>query len=161
MTRPSPRLVAALRATADRLADPTSRYQWGHMGGCNCGHLAQTVTKLSSAEIHRMAMEKAGDWGEQAVDHCPTSGYPLDHVIAQLLDLGLTRGDLEHLEELSDPTVLAALPGGHRYLKRNARDDVVLYLRTWAMLLDGELPREARLRAPTPARPRAVSLSAT
>ena len=43
--------MRALRATADRLAAPDARYEWGHMGGCNCGHLAQTVTTLSRAEI--------------------------------------------------------------------------------------------------------------
>ena len=43
MARPSRRLIDALRATARRLEDG-ARYEWGHMGRCNCGHLAQTLT---------------------------------------------------------------------------------------------------------------------
>ena len=140
MARANEELVRALRVTADRLAADDARYEWGHMGSCNCGHLAQTVTRLSRAEIHRRAMERAGDWGEQVVDYCPTSGYAIDHVIEEMLALGLDRGDLSDLERLSGPKVLARLPLGERELKRNRRDDVALYLRTWASLLETELP---------------------
>lgn len=143
MARANHALVRALRVTADRLAADDARYEWGHMGSCNCGHLAQTVTKLSRAEIHARAMERAGDWGEQVVEYCPTSGYAIDHVIEEMLALGLARGDLSDLERLSGSKVLARLPVGERELKRNRRDDVVLYLRTWADALEDELPREA------------------
>ncbi|MEM8964472.1 MAG: hypothetical protein AAGD38_23500, partial [Acidobacteriota bacterium] len=105
MARPHPDLIEALRSTARRLENG-AEYRWTHMGSCNCGHLAQTVTKLSRAEIHRMALEKAGDWQRQVIDHCPTSGYPMDHVIAALLDLGLNREDLARLERLSSTEVL-------------------------------------------------------
>ena len=101
--------MRALRATADRLAAPDARYEWGHMGGCNCGHLAQTVTTLSRAEIHRRAMERAGDWSQQVVDHCPTSGLAIDWVIDRLLELGLSRDDLVRLEKLDDRAVLRRL----------------------------------------------------
>ena len=33
--------------TAERLSGDVS-YQWGHMGMCNCGHLAQSITGLAS-----------------------------------------------------------------------------------------------------------------
>ena len=84
------------------------------MGRCYCGLLAQTVTGLSAAEIHRRALEKASDWGEQACAYHPASGYPIDHVIQALLDLGVTRDDLWHLERLSDPDVLRRLLVGRR-----------------------------------------------
>ena len=135
--RAHPDLIEALRRTAARLA-AGAEYRWTHMGSCNCGHLAQTVTKLSQEEIHRRALERAGDWGEQAREYCPTSGYPIDHVIAALLDLGLTRGDLWHLERLSDPEVLRRLPAARRNLCCRERRDVVVYLRTWADLLEHE-----------------------
>ncbi len=135
--RANPDLIEALRVTAARLA-AGAEYRWTHMGSCNCGHLAQTVTRLPREEIHRLALQKAGDWGEQALDHCPTSGYPIDHVIRSLLDLGLTGDDLRHLERLSDARVLRRLPVDRRHLDQRDRDDVVVYLRTWADLLEEE-----------------------
>lgn len=140
MARANPDLIAALAETAERLA-LGAPYRWAHMGRCNCGHLAQTVTALSQAEIHAMALEKAGDWSRQALAYCPTSRFPMDHIIATLLDLGLDRQDLVHLEHLSDPRILARLPRGLRYLKRNRRDDVVIYLRAWQALLTDALPQ--------------------
>lgn len=153
MARPSRRLVTALKDTAARLRTSES-YSWGHMGSCNCGHLAQTVTSLDRAEIHRRAMERAGDWGQQALEACPTSGYAIDHVIESMLELGLSRRDLEELEELSNRDVLAALPEGRRHLHRHVREDAVLYLETWASLLEAELPREHQV-APATERPSA------
>jgi hypothetical protein len=47
---------------------------------------------------------------------------------------------LRHLEDLSDPCVLQALPGGHRWLQRNQRDDAVVYFRAWADLIARALP---------------------
>ena len=128
-------LIAALRATARRL-ERGADYRWTHMGSCNCGHLAQTLTRLPKEEIHRLALERAGDWGQQARDYCPSSGYPMDHVLAVLFDAGLTRDDVWHLERLSDPEVLRRLPVGERHLDHRRRDDVVLYLRTWAARLE-------------------------
>lgn len=134
-------LIDALRSTAARLR-AGAPYRWTHQGACNCGHLAQTVTRLSKAEIHRIALEKAGDWAAHAIDYCPGSGYPIDHVISSMLALGLTTEEIAHLERLSDPKVLARVPGGSRELDFRARDDVVLYMETWADLLsDEQAPR--------------------
>ena len=113
--RAHPDLIEALRRTASRL-EAGADYRWTHMGSCNCGHLAQTVTCLPREEIHRLALEKAGDWGEQARQYCPTSGYPIDHVLTTLFDLGLARDDVWHLEPLSDPDVLRRRPVGERDL---------------------------------------------
>ena len=66
-------MVTALRETVERLQSGAD-YDWSHQGNCNCGHLVQTVTKLSKAEIHRMALEKAGDWGEKIIDYCRSRG---------------------------------------------------------------------------------------
>ena len=140
MSRPHPDLIAALRATAHRL-ESGARYRWTHMGRCNCGHLAQTLTRLAPEEIHRLALERAGDWGEQAREYCPTSGYPMDHVLAVMLDAGLTRNDVWHLERLSDPEVLRRLPRGERCLDQRHRDDVVRYLRAWSDLLEDDWAR--------------------
>ncbi len=128
-------LAAALRATAARLRLGSS-YQWGHFGACNCGHLAQTLTDLPPEAIHRAAVERARDWGDAAVEYCPASGYPLDHIVSRMVAAGLELDDIRHLEELSDRRVLARLPEGRRHLRRNVREDVVLYLETWAGLLE-------------------------
>ena len=128
-------LIQALRDTAGRLA-AEAPYQWGHMGSCNCGHLAQTITHLSKAEIHARALQRYGDWERQLVDYCPTSGLPFDQTIDEMLALGFSREDLTYLEKLADPAVRAAIPFARRNaLRHNQRDDVVLYLRTWADLL--------------------------
>lgn len=141
-------LVCALRVTARRLAEG-AEYRWTHMGACNCGHLAQTLTSRPPAEIRRLALEKRGEWAEQAIEYCPGSGYPIDHILGAMLEAGLTEEDIGHLEKLSDPRVLRALPVEARLeLSYRNREHVVLYLRTWADLLEAALPAgSARLVA--------------
>ena len=140
MARPSVLLVDALRTTAARL-EANAPYAWGHHGACNCGHLVQTLCGLTPARIHRVALERDGDWEALANAYCPTSGYAIDDVISELVAAGLTIEDLGHLEKLDDPAVLAGLPGGSRWLRRNVRDDVIAYLRAWASLLEPALPQ--------------------
>lgn len=157
MARPEPRLIEALRSTAQRLESGAS-YRWTHMGMCNCGHLAQTVTGRRKEELHRMAQEKAGDWSQQVVDYCPTSGFPMDHVITSLLDLGLSQSDLRHLEWLSDRAILRQIPARHRsgsghYLDRRRRSDVVLYMRTWADQLENQWLMSQSVPAKLPSTP--------
>jgi hypothetical protein len=125
-------LIAVLDLTIDRLSGDTA-YSWGHMGMCNCGHLAQSITGLTSAEIHASALAREGDWEEQANRYCPTSGLLIDTVLAAMFSLGLTRDGVRHLEKLSDPAVLRQT--GRAYLRRNHRDDVVVYLKAWREIL--------------------------
>jgi len=139
MARPNRDLVQALRETADRL-ERGACYRWTHMGSCNCGHLAQTVTRLPKERLHAIALERAGDWTEQSLSYCADSGLPMDHVIQSMLELGLSTTDLADLEKLSSDRVLRALPVGARHLSRRNRGDVVRYMRTWADLLEAELP---------------------
>lgn len=142
MARPSLTLVSALRRTSARLAASAS-YAWGHLGMCNCGHLVQTLCGLPPARIHAIALEGDGDWETLANAYCPTSGHAIDDVITALVDAGLTTDDIAHLEKLDDPAILASLPGGHRWLRRNDRADVIAYLETWAGMLEAELPAVA------------------
>jgi len=145
MARANLELIGALRQTARRLSGDVS-YQWGHMGTCNCGHLAQSITGLAGAEIHRSALVREGDWEQQAKDYCPTSGNLIDVVLATMFDLGLTRDDIRHLERLSDLHVLQRVG---RHLRFNNRHDVVLYMTTWADLLQESLvPSECDALAP-------------
>lgn len=138
-------LVHALRATALRLEEGAT-YQWTHMGACNCGNLAQTLTRIDRAELHRVALQRAGDWSEQGVEYCPTSGLPIDDVITTMLDAGLELRDLGELERLSAPEVLARIPLEERPLDRRERAHVVRYMRAWAELLEERLsPQRAEI----------------
>jgi adenylate kinase family enzyme len=138
-------LIEALRSTARKL-QASDAYQWGHMGLCNCGFLAQEITHLSKAEIHRRAMERYGDWSEQLNDYCTESGLPMDHLISELLAFGFSAEDLKNLERLSDRAVLEQIPVEKRSLRYNAKADVVLYLNTWASMLEESVLQTVDIR---------------
>ncbi len=146
MARPTPELIYALRKTASNLQQGAP-YQWGHMGGCNCGNLAQELTKLDKDQIHRYAMQRHGDWNEQAEDYCETSQMPIDLLINELLNAGLMLEDLKHLERLDDRQVLLRFPLGERFLKHNVRKDVIAYMNAWAELLEEQLLEKITLPA--------------
>lgn len=149
MARPTPELIHALRQTAKSLQQGAP-YQWGHMGGCNCGNLAQELTKLDKDQIHRYAMQRHGDWNEQAEDYCSTSQMPIDLLISELLNAGLQLEDLKHLERLNDHQVLTRLPVGNRFLTHNSRKDVITYMTAWAALLEEQLLEKITLPAIQP-----------
>ncbi|MBM3169398.1 MAG: hypothetical protein FJZ76_09040 [Bacteroidetes bacterium] len=151
MARPNPDLISGIERTASKLLQGAI-YQWGHMGACNCGNLAQELTPFSKAEIHQYAMQRHGDWtkaeihqyamqrhgdwNEQLIDYCPTSGYPIDLVVSKMLSYGLTLEDLAHLERLSDPEILSRMNKERREsLSKNSREDVIFYLQVWAKCL--------------------------
>lgn len=138
MAKPSYPLIKALRITANRL-EQGAYYQWTHQGSCNCGHLAQTVTKLTKSEIHKIALEKEGNWADKTIDYCKTSGFPIDHVITSMIDLGLTTEDISNLEKLSCKKILNFISENKKPLKYSNKDDVILYMKTWADILESEL----------------------
>jgi hypothetical protein len=146
MATKSPEIIEVLRSTASTL-EKSNAYQWGHMGACNCGFLAQQITHLKKEDIHQRAMQGHGDWSEQLNDYCPTSGLLFDDLISTMLAFGFDRDDLKHLERLSDARVLRNLSVEQRNLQYNKRDDVVLYLRTWADALENELLDSVKLPA--------------
>lgn len=131
-------LIQALRNAAKKI-EASNQYQWGHMGLCNCGFLAQEITNLRKEEIHTRAMQRHGDWNEQLNDYCPTSGLPMDDLISEMLTFGFDSDDLKNLERLSDSEVLGALPLAERNLKQNIKVDVVTYLNTWSKVLESKL----------------------
>jgi hypothetical protein len=131
-------VLVALRNTVRRI-EQTTQYQWGHMGCCNCGFLAQEITHLRKEDIHARAMERHGDWSEQLNDYCPTSGLLIDDIIGEMLAFGFDCMDLKHLERLSDPQVLNALPPAEKKLAFNRKADVIKYLKAWADLVEARL----------------------
>ena len=144
MAKASIELIEILRNTANKL-EQSQAYQWGHMGSCNCGFLAQGITHLRKDEIHTRAMQGYGDWTEQLNDYCPTSGLPMDDLISQMIAFGFDADDLKNLERLTDKRVLMQLPIEERNLQHNYKQDVVKYLRTWAVVLEEELLQKITL----------------
>jgi len=139
MALPTPTVIRTLKDTLARLQSG-ARYQWTHQGACNCGHLAQTLTELSPSDLHAYALEKSGDWAEHVRAYCPQSGYPIDLVIHIMLQAGFALSDLERLEQLNDPQILARIDNARKPLQRNSLPDLLLYLESWIVLLEEAQP---------------------
>lgn len=136
-------LITAIRKTIHKLKKG-SPYQWGHMGACNCGNLAQELIHISKAEIHRYAMEKSGDWNDQLMDYCLDSGYPMDLMIRKMIEKGVKVSELMHLEKLSDPNILRNIPLPKRNnLEKNNLNDVILYFEAWLEILENQWIEES------------------
>ena len=138
MAHPNLALIGALRQAASNLENG-AHYAWGHHGSCNCGHLLQVVTHLSKEDILRNAHTGIGEWTEIAESVCEVTDLPAHLMIARLQAIGLTPTDIHNLEYLHDRKVLESLPGGFRWLKKNVREDVVLYFQTMASMLEEQL----------------------
>lgn len=141
MAFPNIELISALRSTADRLRKG-AYYAWGHHGGCNCGNLLQVITHLSKEEIVQYAHEAHGEWTELAEEYCESTNEPLARIISTLHGIGLTNTDIHNLEWLEDREVLEHLPGGFRWLRKNLREDTILYFETFADLLESRMHHE-------------------
>lgn len=135
MAAATPEVITVLRATAERLRGG-AKYQWGHAGVCNCGHLAQVVTGYDGREIYRQV---AGEWSEHLNDYCLATGDSVADAATRLMRFGFAPTDLRDLEYLRNKKVLGQMPWHQRHLRRNERDDVVRYLEAWADLLQGQL----------------------
>ncbi|MFL5741444.1 MAG: hypothetical protein ACJ75B_14565 [Flavisolibacter sp.] len=138
MAHPNLTLIGALRKAASNLQSG-AHYAWGNHGSCNCGHVLQVLTHLSREAILRAAHTGMGEWTEIAEEYCGLSNLPAYEMISRLEAIGLTPTDIHCLEYLQDREVLEQLPGGFRWLKKNERDDVVLYFQTMADLLEERL----------------------
>lgn len=142
MAKPSLELIRALRATAQRLSNGAN-YAWGHHGACNCGNLLQVLTPLTEKEILQYAHSGAGEWTELAEAYCSTTHVPLGLLMTRLQQAGLNPTDIHNIEYLADREVLNRLPGGFRWLQKNAREDVILYFEVFAGMLEEKLLQEA------------------
>ncbi len=137
MAESKPELIDALHVTAQRLAEG-AKYEWGHMGRCNCGHLVQTITGMTDYEIVKSVDFQLAEWTEHAQDYCEHSGHKVEDLFTTLANVGFDRDDVIHLENLSDGRVLDRLLREQRYLRRNCAGDAVLYMQTLAALLEEE-----------------------
>lgn len=144
MAHPNLRLVNALRKAARNLRNGAD-YAWGNHGSCNCGHVLQVVTRLNKKEILEHAQTTCGEWTEIAEEYCGVTNVPAFLLISKLEKIGLTPTDIHHLEYLEDRNVLERLPGGFRWLKRNLREDVIVYFETMAGMLEEALLQKIEL----------------
>lgn len=144
MAHPNLELIEALRKAAQNLHNGAD-YAWGNHGSCNCGHLLQVVTHLSKKEILEHAQTSYGEWTEIAEDYCGVTNAPAYLLVSKLEKLGLTPTDIHNLEYLEDRKVLEHLPSGFRWLKRNVREDVIVYFETMAEMLEEKLLKRIEL----------------
>jgi hypothetical protein len=144
MAHPNTQLIDALRETASRLKHG-AYYAWGNHGACNCGNLVQAVTSLSKEEILKYAHTGIGEWTELAEEYCEATNAPVNLLIHKLEMVGLTPTDIHNVEYLADREVLDALPGGFRWLKKNVREDVIIYFETFANVLEEKLINEVQV----------------
>jgi hypothetical protein len=138
-------LTQALRATATQLKNGTT-YAWGNHGSCNCGNLLQVVCEISKEEILKYAHQGIGEWTELATEYCGVTNAPIDLLLHKLQEIGLTPSDIHHLEYLDNRAVLDQLPNGFRWLRKNERDDVIVYFETFATILENELLQSINLQ---------------
>jgi hypothetical protein len=138
MAVPSLLLVQSLRQAANNLRNGNF-YAWGHHGACNCGQILQVVGNYTKEEIQAYAHTGAGEWTEIMEETCSVTGAPVSLLITKLKQLGLTNTDVHNIEYLSDREVLAALPGGFRWLNKNEREHAIMYFEAMAILLEDKL----------------------
>ena len=105
----------------------------------------QVVTRLNKKEILEYAQTVYGEWTEIAEEYCGVTNASAYLLVSKLEKLGLTPTDIHHLEYLEDRTVLENLPDGFRWLKRNVREDVIVYFETMAEMLEDELLKGVEL----------------
>jgi hypothetical protein len=103
--------------------------------------LLQVLTPFTKNDILKIAQTGIGEWTELAEEYCEVTNLPVHDLLGALQRAGLTPVDIHNIEYLEDRKVLEALPGGFRWLKRNLREDVILYLETFGMLLQKDLDK--------------------
>lgn len=138
MAKPSLQLIDALRKSARLIADDKDSYNWKAIGACNCGNLVQVVTNYDAKEISTFGIKKHGDW--QSISHLydKDSGYEIDNIITVLLNMGMELEDFAYLENLNNEEVISYI-GNDVYLTRDDADHAILYLNSWAEMLEEKL----------------------
>lgn len=95
-----------------------AHYAWGTNDACNCGNLFQVVANMSKEGILTYAHKGFGECTELAEEY------------------------------LDGKSVLEKLPGRLKWLKRNKREDVVLYFSTFAEILEESYRNNIRFPYP-------------
>lgn len=64
---------------------------------------------------------------------------PVNLLLKKLQNIDLAPTDIHNIEYLEDHAVLNRLMGGFKWLKKNNKSDMILYLQTFAALLEEKL----------------------
>ena len=138
MAKPSLQLIDALKKAAKKIVEDKDSYNWKAIGACNCGTLVQVVTKYNAKEISSFGIKKHGDWQSISLLFDKQSEFEIDKIISRLLGMGMDLEDFTYLENLSCPNVLSFI-GKDICLTRDDPDHAILYLNSWAEMLEEEL----------------------
>lgn len=145
----------ALREAADKIEQRKSPHNWGCFESCGCGVLAQVTTNTNIFEFKKLIHNRlrGGSWTAAlylSVDNAgffsrvvrrigitfPIMKTPLWKVIDSLMDTGFSTKELSNLEFQSDPSVLRR--SGIIWKDATSAINTILYMRTWADMLDSQ-----------------------
>ncbi len=114
-------LIEALKAVVNALENDTVEYDWYQISHCNCGLVAQAITKTDKETLNdiylndisislqsKIDSEYTPGWSQMVKEYCPLTGEPIAEIFQKLYSAGMKREDIAHLEYLSDPKILAA-----------------------------------------------------
>ena len=112
------KLVNALTLVINAIEQKTVVHNWQEPGQCNMGLVAQVLLEKSAAHISKVVLSlgqqmpdvrdeyRSPTWNEVINFFCPLSGLSNVQIIKTLQESGLSRDDIAHLENLSDPEIL-------------------------------------------------------
>jgi hypothetical protein len=154
MATPTVRLVQVLRDTADSIEDGSADYLWLRPTHCNCGLVMRRLLSCTPVQLLN-EVESTGrkvsflpfSWGALAYSCIDIfTGRTKSSLFRKLMSLGLARRDFYDLEGLSNKKVLRRMKKTRPEfwlevdIARNDAKTAAAYMRTWADMLEEQLP---------------------
>lgn len=115
-------LISKLKLAITALQDGTIRYDWYCHESCNCGVVAQALLGKNRVEIEEMfkpvlrGMSEYKESHEDAVVNltwkdgvslfCPITGNSMYDIFNKLMEAGMSKADMAHLEYMDNPAIL-------------------------------------------------------
>lgn len=116
-------LISKLKLAISALEDGTIYYNWFEQSSCNCGVVAQAMLDKNRKEIgnllkpvlseinemNRNSEEKNKfdrTWKQAVGLFCPITGKSMHEVFNLLMDAGMSKADMAHLEYMDNPAIL-------------------------------------------------------
>lgn len=136
--------IRVLREAADYLEANPERYEWLHPSRCNCGILARVAGNMSQNQLNDIVNKSAEkgkiSWSTMAKNYaiCRDTGLPIVEVLQILMEAGFSLAEMSQIEYLKDPTLRKVL----RTSSFATAENVILYFRAWADLLQQELNQQ-------------------
>lgn len=131
MARPTLELIEALRNTADKIESGEWEFKWLNSESCNCGLLVRSI--LGEPVSINGSWNSALNYPEATCFFTET-GMKNEEIFSKLRSVGLTDTDLRGLELFEHSEVLERAEAEDLYYEDP--EDVVIYMRTWADILE-------------------------